>query len=333
MGSSWPSFDELGADGSTPPGSSWGVFGDGDQKGTINFLGPESVNRAAGLVNRGQVFNLDYPVNHFTPYWSGTRGQAEHVMFSTSPHHHDDYLDNFYLQSTTQIDGLRHIGDPVHGFYGGRSQVELETDEPDLGIQHWANSGIVGRGVLLDVARQLALEGRPIEPASTYAVTTADLEMTAERQGVHFERGDILLIRTGWASHYLALDHDQRTDFNARFASPGLAHTVDTVRWLWDRQVALAAADNVGLEAYPVSPENSEYYDESEIRADRGSDHRGMLHRPLIALLGLAVGELWALDELAEDCAQDSVYEFMVVCKPLNLIGGAGSPANAVAIK
>ncbi|MBX6751563.1 MAG: cyclase family protein, partial [Micromonosporaceae bacterium] len=46
-----------------------------------------------------------------------------------------------------------------------------------------------------------------------------------------------------------------------------------------------------------------------------------------------ALGEMWALHELADDCAADGVYEFMVTAKPLNLVGGVGSTANAMAIK
>jgi hypothetical protein len=45
------------------------------------------------------------------------------------------------------------------------------------------------------------------------------------------------------------------------------------------------------------------------------------------------LGELWHLDALAEDCATDGVYEFMVTSAPLNLTGGVGSPPNALAIK
>ena len=57
------------------------------------------------------------------------------------------------------------------------------------------------------------------------------------------------------------------------------------------------------------------------------------MHHDLIALLGFVLGELFALDELADDCAADGVYEFMVTSKVLNLVGGVGSPPNAVAIK
>jgi hypothetical protein len=48
--------------------------------------------------------------------------------------------------------------------------------------------------------------------------------------------------------------------------------------------------------------------------------------------MGLCIGELWDLEALAEDAAATGCYESMVVCKPLNLTGGVGSPANATAI-
>jgi len=47
----------------------------------------------------------------------------------------------------------------------------------------------------------------------------------------------------------------------------------------------------------------------------------------------MALGELWSLDALSEDCAADGVYERMVASVPLNLPGGIGSPANAIAIE
>ena len=58
-----------------------------------------------------------------------------------------------------------------------------------------------------------------------------------------------------------------------------------------------------------------------------------VLHSHGIALLGLVFGELFDLEELAEDCAADAVYECLFIAKPLMLRGGVGSPANAQAIK
>ena len=59
----------------------------------------------------------------------------------------------------------------------------------------------------------------------------------------------------------------------------------------------------------------------------------GLLHYRALPLLGLPLGELFVLAPLAEDCARDGRYEFMVVSAPLHLEGGIASPPNAVAIK
>ena len=59
----------------------------------------------------------------------------------------------------------------------------------------------------------------------------------------------------------------------------------------------------------------------------------GFLHRILIGSFGMALGELWHLDDLADDCARDGVYEFCLTSAPLNVAGGIGSPPNALAIK
>jgi hypothetical protein len=94
----------------------------------------------------------------------------------------------------------------------------------------------------------------------------------------------------------------------------------------------MVAADNLGIEAYPYTADNDVTQPGQPV-PERGVDHNGGLHRPLLPLLGLAMGEMFALDELAEDCAADGVYEFFFSAKPLNVVGGVGSPANAMAIK
>ena len=95
--------------------------------------------------------------------------------------------------------------------------------------------------------------------------------------------------------------------------------------WLWDHRIPLIAADNFAVECMPVAADSP--------LADGDALGGGLLHPHVIALLGMVVGELWKLDDLAADCAGDGVYEFMLVVKPLNLVGGVGSPANATAIK
>jgi kynurenine formamidase len=323
-----PRFDDLLA--ADPPGSSWDVFGRTDQLGTVNLLTADRVAAAARAVRTGRRFNLDYPVNAFDPYPTGTRPATQHHVFANNDLHRDDWLDSFYLQSTSQIDSLRHIGHPEYGFYNGLPAAENTPESTSLGIHNWAESGIAGRGVLLDVQRHFERTGRAYDVESTVTLEVEMLDEIAEAQGVRWHGGDMLLLRTGWAENYVAKSVPERVEFNARNRSPGLAQRQSIVRWLWDREIALVASDTPAVEADPVV--ESDFRSEADRRPERGVDHSGMLHRPLIALLGMAMGELWKLDSLAAECAETGRYDFFLTCKPLNIPGGVGSPPNALAI-
>ncbi|GAA0927417.1 cyclase family protein [Pseudonocardia zijingensis] len=324
-----PTYEELTRRSDAPPGASWNVFGPGDQLGTLNFITAERTAAAAGLVRRGATFNLDYPLNTFVPSVSRTRPPTEHHIFSNNPHHRDDWLDSFYLQSTSQVDGLRHIRHPRHGFYGGVPDDAIEVGTADLGIQLLAEKGIAGRGVLLDAVRYYEADGCPLDFGTLTRITPADLDAIAEHCGVTIESGDVVLLNTGFAEAWIAGTPEERA---ARTGGTGLDQSEEMLAWLWDHQVALMASDNGGLESFPVNPDSG-WVDPDEPLPARGPSHNGMLHRPLIGLLGMIIGELWKLDELAADCAADGVYEFMVTVKPLNLVGGVGSPPNAIALK
>lgn len=324
-----PTFAELRHRTDAPPGSSWHLFGHDDQVGTLNFLTAATAAAAAALVRRGTVFNLDYPLNTFVPSLSGTRPPTEHHMFSNNPNHRDDWVDSFYLQSTSQVDGLRHIRHPKYGFYGGVADDRIHVGTPDLGIQLLAEKGLVGRGVLLDAVRYFDSVGEPMVPGMRRTITPSDLDAMADYCHVEVRSGDILLLHTGFAEHWIAATPAERA---ARRGGPGLIQSEEMLAWLWDHQISIAAADNGGLEAFPVDPASG-WVDPDEPPPPRGPSHNGMLHRPLIALLGMIIGELWKLTELADDCAADGRYEFLVTAKPLNLRGGVGSPPNALAIK
>jgi kynurenine formamidase len=316
-----PKYAELPAFEKTGERYAWGAFGPGDQLGTINLLTPERVLAASKLVRKGVVINLNLPLNVPTTLYNGeTRSGYRHNM-SVNRGGRDDTLDNFALQGSSQWDGLRHVRYREFGYWGG-----LEDEDVDgkglLGMERWAQHGIVGRGVLIDAVRHYDRLGTPLEPTQKTSLGPAEIEACASAEGVELQDCDILLLRTGWLRWFQSLDAAGQEGLRGRLNPgetgldmPGLDASTATAAWLWDRRVAAIAADNPALEALRVDAEV------------------GFQHRRLIPLQGMAIGELWDLETLAADCAADGVYEFMLVSAPLNVPGAVGSPANAYAIK
>ncbi|MQA10047.1 MAG: cyclase family protein [Pseudonocardiaceae bacterium] len=330
----FPSYAELRNRRDAPPGSAWGVFGADDELGTLNHLTPERVRAATGLVRNGEAVNLDLPLDALTPALIPTRKPVRHNMFGTNPYQRDEYLDGFYTQSSSQLDGLRHIGNPDAGFYNGADPERFVEGEPFLGINRFADHGIVGRGVLVDVDRYLRGRGTPIDHDTGQPIPVSVVAGAAREQKVELRAGDILMIRIGWLTHHLyELGPRERERNIDPLRCPGLEQSHDMVEWLWDNQFSMVAMDNFAVEAWPP-PEDSPFVSDAERSGVLSrSGHTGLMHRVLIPLLGMVLGELWALDELAGRCAADGRWDCMLVAKPLNLTGGVGSPANAVAIR
>lgn len=316
-----PRYEDLPAFEKTGERYAWGAFGEGDELGTVNLLTPERVAGAARLVQYGRVINLSLPLNIPTTLYHGeTRAGYRHNI-STNRGGRDDTVDNFAMQGSSQWDGLRHVRYREFGYWGGLQDEDIDG-RGLLGIERWAQHGIVGRGVLIDAVRYYEQQGTPLDPTAKTSLGGPEIEACAAAQGVTLQDGDILLLRTGWLRWFLDLSAEEKEGLRGRLNPgesgldmPGLDAGTATAAWLWDRRVAAVAADNPALEALRVDAEV------------------GFQHRRLIALQGMAIGELWDLEALAADCAADGVYEFMLVSAPLNLPGGVGSPINAYAIK
>lgn len=318
-----PSYQELLARTDAPPGSSWGLFGADDELGSVNFTSRESVLAALGCVRTGQVIGLDHPLDAIPD--NTMRPHPRHFITSRHSDVRDDYLDSFYLQGSSHIDGLRHRRHGKYGFYNGADSSDIRPDTSTLGVGAWGANGIVGRGVLLDAERFMARRGTPLDCEAAVPLGVGDLEDIAREQQVDFRPGDILVIRTGWLEYVLADPAgDYVTSGRWRHTFPGLEQSEEMLAWLWDHQFAVLAADNLALEVAPPLAS-------SPFHADNDDD--GFMHQHLIGLLGFVIGELWKLDELAEECAVEGRYDFLTVVKPLTLVGGVGSPSNAVAIR
>jgi hypothetical protein len=317
-----PAFDELPIRPDHPPRSAWGVFGDDDQIGTLNLLTPDRVAAAAHLVQRGQVFALNWELEFPSPPLFD-RPALRHTIRRRRRNVFDDVYDNFNTQSSSQWDGLRHNGHKRYGFYNGvtGNQIADETDSRN-GIHHWARRGVAGRGVLIDFPRFAAAHGITYTLGARFGITPGQLRTAADWQGVSFQTGDILLLRTGWIEWYSSLNKEQRTQLAqpGGLTAGGLEQSEDSLRFLWDNHFAAIASDNPSFEAYPSAP------------ADDGQPRESM-HGVIIGLWGMPIGELFQLDPLAAACAADGRYEFLFTSAPLNKLGGVASPPNALAIK
>jgi kynurenine formamidase len=300
----------------------WGRFGPDDEIGTLNYITPDLVAGACRLATTGKVFALGIPLQREGPQ-SGTRQRFNpiHTMFrdggdrAKTPDEvvalqgyggSDDWI-VMPLQCVTQWDSLAHVFFDNQMWNGYDAALVTSTGAAKNAIDK-TKSRIAGRGVLLDVARAKGMRSLP----PGYAITPADLDATAAAQHVEVRRGDLLLIRTGHMTRYLDKGDWKHFDLDE---SPGVS--VHTAPWMHARQIAAVAADNYAVEVRP-----------SEL-----PPFRSPFHICAIPNMGLTLGEIFFLDELAEDCATDGRWEFLLVAPPLPVSRGVGTPINPYALK
>jgi kynurenine formamidase len=312
-----PTFDKLPARNGAPPESSWGIFED-EALGCLNFLTPGGVVEAARLVQSGKVFRLDAKIGAMKPPLFG-RAAMKHEVIPLGPMLHDDII-RFNTQEGSQWDGLAHLGHHRYGtFYNGVTVDEIRNNgNARLGIHHWADR-FVGRGVLIDAYGFRKAKGQPVNALEKDAYTVEELKAALDAQGTTLKPGTILLVRTGWMEEYELCTAEQKQAIAPfdKLKSIGIDPSREMVAWLWDNRVAAIATDSPVVEPLPANfPEDD-----------------GLLHYRALPLLGLPLGELFVLAPLAQDCAADRRYEFMVVSTPLHVEGGIASPPNAVVIK
>ena len=300
--------------------SNWGRWGEKDEIGTLNFVGPAEVRHAASLVRRGQVFSLGLNFDRNGPQrglW-GNRFNPIHTMLATGTdavsgaqdpgglRYADDMI-SLPLQCGTQWDGLGHIFYDDKMWNGYDARLVDSNGAHRNGIHH-TKAKMVGRGVLLDIARHYNLTC--LEDGM--AITNDDLEATAAAQGVAIRRGDFVIVRTGQMGSRLSAE-----DWGgyAGGDAPGLAF--ETATWIYEREIAAICTDTWGC----------------EVRPNETKDASQPWHWVVIPKIGITMGEIFYVEDLAGDCAQDGVYEFMFVAPPLPITRAVGSPINPQAIK
>ena len=297
--------------------NNWGRWGPDDEIGTINLITPDVRRAAAGCVKTGKAFSLALPLSQTEGIQTGaipgrvnplrtmvainTPMLGDPAAFCTS----DDVV-VMGLQAGTHWDGLGHVS------YDGR----LYNGNPASSINEWGASKcgihkirtLVSRGVLLDVARAKGvdvLEGG-------YPITAEDLDAACEMGRVTVRAGDVVLVRTGQMKHLQGPNRDLMA-----YGVPASGPSTKTVEWFHSHDVAAVATDNLTFEVYPCERD----------------DMVLPVHLLHLVEMGMTQGQNWVLDELAADCADDGVYEFLLDATPQPFTNAVGSPVNPVAVK
>ncbi len=327
-----------------PEPSTWGDWGDDDQLGRLNLIGPEQVLAALQEVTTGRSFclslPLDYPggnvvspvrfppelrpvVRNDAPYYNY---QWRRVLPEVNDIASDDSV-LLHTQYSTQWDSLAHRGSlfdvdgdgtPEAVYYNGyRADKDITMDSDGrvaaaaLGVENMAAHGVQGRGVLIDLSSRFGEFPRK-------EVGFADLMTILEEDRITVERGDIVCFWTGLDTMILRMKGNP--DPSIREACAVLdGRDERLLQWIVGSELACIVSDNVAVEAAgkPLPAE-----------------HHGTnlpLHELCLFKLGVHLGELWYLAELATWLKEHGRNRFLLTAPPLRLTGAVGSPVTPVA--
>ncbi len=201
----------------------------------------------------------------------------------------------------THLDALAHVSQDGK-LFGGLDAAQAQTGGrfKSLGVD--TVEPIFVRGVLLDVAGFRGVDSLP----AGEAITADELKKVADAEGVSIPKGGAVLVRSGWARHWVHpptyLGHDSGV--------PG--PDVSAATWLASFGPRVAAHDSMAYEH--LAP---------------GAGHSLLpVHRVLLVENGIHIVENADMERLAAD----RVYEFLFVCLPLRFVGATGSPVRPIAV-
>ncbi len=342
-----------------PDGSTWGDWGDDDELGRINLVDAEKVLQGVAEVQAGVTFCLSLPLDFPggtalnqrrppprlapTEDMDGTADVFFNVHMSEMPDFGDaKYVDvwaddvvTLSLQYSTQWDSLAHVGaefdadgDGVEEavYYNGyRAGTDLVGPSDDargdgsghrsfahhLGLEHMAFHGVQGRGVLVDLHAHLGDDWTPVGLDTLQSIMDADK--------VVVEPGDMLLLHTGFATRIL--EWDRQPDPRKLFTTGSYldAHDPALLDWIASSGIAALVADNYAVEGL--------------LGKDKDPSRHSFLpiHHLCLFKLGVPLGELWYLDELARWLRANNRSRFLLTAPPLRLPGIVGSPVTPIA--
>ena len=286
--------------------NNWGRWGDDDQKGAVNMVTDQKRAAAAGLVRTGKAVSLsrEFPKlpagNNPTP---AIHYMKRNLRGETGGSAVDYYGISYHGTATTHLDALCHVWDH-NGMWNGADPMDVITfDGAEWGsIEQW-QEGIITRGVLLDVPKH---RGEPYVTQES-PVHGWELEDIAREQGVSMEPGDALVVYSGREKWNKAGNPLWGSDRDLR---PGLH--ASCLRFIKESDCCVLVWDMMD-------------------HTPNGYDVPWSVHGAIFAY-GIGLLDNALLEPLAETCAQEGRYEFMLTINPLRVVGGTGSPVNPVAL-
>jgi len=281
----------------------WGRWGPDDQVGAVNLITAQKRIQAASLVRSGRVVSLSRefpktpapnnanPAQHFMKMMDrGSGGAAV-----------DYYGISYHGTASTHLDSLCHVWNENGMWNGRKPDEEIDFEGARWGaVTNWS-TGIITRGVLLDVPR---FRGEPFVTQER-PIHGWELEDVAKAQGVTLEPGDALLVyggREAW--------NRVNPTWGAGPSRPGLA--TSCLPFIRDNDVSLLVWDMMD-------------------HTPNGYDLPWSVHAVIFAY-GVGLVDNALLEPLAAACAEEGRYEFMLMVSPLVVVGGTGSPANPLAL-
>jgi kynurenine formamidase len=288
----------------------WGRWGEDDERGALHNLSADRIAAAARLVEGGTTVTLSQQLR--TEARVDCQQPADHHMTMLpdddiglgSVRFAKDYVGlDYHNPGHSHLDALCHVA--YQGLiYGGMPSGSITPDGAEAGTVELLKDGLVGRGVLLDVAR---LRDVPwLEPGEH--VFREDLEAAEQAQGATVGAGDILLVRTGHTARLAELGAWDTDEARAGL-HPTAAH------FLAERGVAALGSDG-NNDTAPSTTEGVAF----------------PIHVLALNAMGVHLLDYLQLEDLVERCNVEGRWEFLFVGAPLRIAGGTGSPLNPIAM-